>query len=403
MIYFFVLLLRIVAYLEGTQKIAAFAVVFAIISFSTIKRAKLIGIRNIPKPHFIVIAVSVLIAVHSLIIGALLVRDVAVLLTYWIWFVFLMAYFKNKTLRQCLHYTLITFLIFNIANYVFFELYFSDQKRGINTLLAIFGIHGYRIYFPLSSGANVYTFQVAVNAILALYFVRTSRNKIGYLIIYWFYIFIMFLADSRLILLFTILFSFLYWYSLKSIVYVMKRYWYIIIGLLLLAIYLFYTTSWFDSIKRPGEIKGEVLNRLDIWRIAFDVTFDDMRFIYGHGLNGLENNIPSAIRVAFEDERLQTSHNFFFQNIVDFGFIGFAIILFLIYRILKMTLKIRIKIISILMIMFLFIGVTESIPSFYSFDATVFFITLVAIIIITYEREVFGPTADNNKLSQKTD
>ena len=403
MIYFFVLLLRIVAYLEGTQKIAAFAVVFAIISFSTLKRTKLIGIRNIPKPHFVVIAVSVLIGVHSLIMGALLVRDVAVLLTYWIWFVFLMAYFKNKTLRQCLHYTLITFLIFNIANYVFFELYFSDQRRGINTLLAIFGIHGYRIYFPLSSGANVYTFQVAVNAILALYFVRTSRNKIGYLIIYWFYIFIMFLADSRLILLFTILFSFLYWYSLKSIVYVMKRYWYIIIGLLLLAIYLFYTTTWFDSIKRPGEIKGEVLNRLDIWRIAYDVTFDDLRFIYGHALNGLENNIPSAIRVAFEDERLQTSHNFFFQNIVDFGFIGFAIILFLIYRILKMTLKIRIKIISILMIMFLFIGVTESIPSFYSFDATVFFITLVAIIIITYEREVFGPTADNNQLSQKTD
>lgn len=392
MIYFFVLLLRLVAYLDGKEKIISFIGVFAIISFSTIKRSSLINISKISKANFVALLVIILIACHSLIIGQLQARDIAVLLTYWIWFIFTMAYFKNKTVEEGLYYILITFLIFNIANYVFFELFFADQKRGINTLMRIFGFHGYRIYFPLSSGANVYTFQVGINALLALYFIRIRKSKTLYIIIYWFYIFVLVLADSRLILLFTFFFSFLYWYSLKSMIFVLKKYWVWIILVIIGLIFLFYNTSFFDSIKRPGEKTGEAVLRTDIWGYAFNVIFDDYKFIFGHGLNGLENNIPTALKESFEDQHLQTSHNFFIQNIVDFGLVGIFIIIFLLFRILRMTVKLKSRIVTIIMIMFLFIGTTESIPTFYSFDATVFFIAIIALIITKYEGEIVRHT-----------
>jgi len=388
MIYFFVLLLRLVAYLDGKEKILSFVGVFAIISFSTIKRSTLVNITKISKANFIALIVIFLIGCHSLILGQLQARDVAVLLTYWIWFVFTMAYFKNKTVEEGLYYILITFLIFNIANYVFFELFFADQKRGINALMRIFGFHGYRIYFPLSSGANVYTFQVGINALLALYFIKIRKSKIIYILIYWFYIFVLILADSRLILLFTFFFSFIYWYSLKSIIYVLKKYWVWVIISIIGLIFLFYNTSLFDIVKRPGEKTGEAVLRTDIWGYALNVIFDDYKCIMGHGLNGLETNIPIVLKESFEDQHLQTSHNFFLQNIVDFGLVGILLIIFLLYRILKMTMKLKSRIVTIIMIMFLFIGTTESIPTFYSFDATVFFIAIIALIITKHEGEI---------------
>ncbi|MEH6536896.1 MAG: O-antigen ligase family protein [Psychroserpens sp.] len=387
MIYFYVLLLRIVAYLEGTAKIVSFAGVFVLMLYSIIKRTSVSKIKAVPKYVFYSLLLTIVLLVHGLILSKIEIRDVAVLLTYWIWLVFTFTYFKNKTLDECLKYILISFLIFNFANFVHFKLYFADQKLGLNSILALFGIVDYRIYFPLSSGANVFTSQLGLNALIGLYFIKHVRNNIWYILIYTFYIYMLVLADSRLILLLTLFFSFIYWFSLKTIVSFFKKTWWVI-GLVIAALlYLFYNTEFFDGLKRPGELTGKALSRIEIWSIALKTIFSDFSAIYGHGLNGFENSMSDSTKEVFEDQYLQTSHNFILQTLIDFGIIGAIIVLTFIVKIFALTLKLRSLIITILIVMLLLIGFTESIPSFYSTEATLFFITILSILFIQNERK----------------
>lgn len=388
MIYFYVLLLRIVAYLEGPQKIIAFLIVFAMMSYSTIKRIPTKSLTKISKYNFYVLLLFLSIFLHGLIFGEVLLRDVAVLLTYWIWLIFTFTYFKNKSITQCLNYILITFLIFNIANLVYFKLYFGDQKAGINSIMSLLGIYGYRVYFPLSSGANIYASQLALNSLIVLYFFKISKNKLLYATIYLFYLYMLIIADSRLILLFSVAFSLIYWFSLNTLLTFFKKFWWAIGILLFGFLFIFYGTNLFDSFKRAGELDGRAISRIEIWSLAKDVIFSDYHIITGYGLNGFENNLPESSQKIFDKQYLQTSHNFLIQNIIDFGLIGIVIILYLIFEILKMTRKLNAQIISIIIVMLLFMGITESIPSFYSFEPTVFFIVILAIILTQNEREI---------------
>lgn len=388
MIYFYVLLLRIVAYLEGPQKIIAFLTVFAMMSYSTIKRIPTKSLMKISKYNFYVLILGLSIFLHGLIFGEVLLRDVAVLLTYWIWLIFTFTYFKNKSIRQCLNYILITFLIFNIANLVYFKLYFGDQKAGINSIMSLLGIYGYRVYFPLSSGANIYASQLALNSLIVLYFFKLSKNKLLYAIIYLFYLYMLIIADSRLILMFSLAFSLIYWFSLNTLLTFFKKFWWAIGIFIFGFLFIFYGTNLFDSFKRAGELDGRALSRIEIWSLAKDVIFSDYHIITGYGLNGFENNLLESSQKIFEKQYLQTSHNFLIQNIIDFGIIGIVIILYLIFEILKMMRKLKSQIISILIVMLLFMGVTESIPSFYSFEPTVFFIVILSIILTQNEREI---------------
>lgn len=399
MIYFYVLLLRIVAYLEGPQKIVAFLIVFAMISYSSIKRVPFLKLTKISRHNFYAIVISILIIIHGFVFGNILVRDVAVLLTYWVWFYFTLTYFKNKTIDECLKFILISFFIFNLANYLYFRLYFIDQNKGINSIMSLFGVYGYRIYFPLSSGANIYTSQLALNTLIVLYFIKISKNKFLYTLLYIFYIMMLILADSRLILLFAIAFSCVYWFSLNTILAFFKKFWWIISLFIFIFLYIFYSTSFFDAFKRAGELDGRALSRIKIWGMAKDVIFYDYHFIFGYGLNGFENNMVETYRKIFEKQHLQTSHNFFIQNIIDFGFFGVIIILYLTFEILKFTIKLKNNIITILIIMLLFMGITESIPSFYSFEPTLFFIAILSILLINNERENNRPIKSSNLLS----
>lgn len=388
MIYFYVLLLRIVAYLEGPQKIIAFVFLFVLMSYSTIKRIPTKSLIKISKYNFYTLSFCFAILLHVLILGNLLLRDVAVLLTYWIWLIFTFTYFKNKSIRQCLNYILITFLIFNIANWLYFKLYFGDQKAGVNSIMSLVGVYGYRVYFPLSSGANIYTSQLALNSLIALYFFKLSKNKLLYALIYVFYLYVLIIADSRLILMFSLAFSFIYWFSLNTLVTFFKKFWWIIGIFIFGFLFIFYGTNLFDSLKRAGELDGRSLSRIEIWTLAKDVIFSDYHFLTGYGLNGFENNLLESSKDVFDKQHLQTSHNFIIQNIIDFGILGIVIILYLIFEILKKLVELKSQIISILVVMVLFMGITESIPSFYSFEPTLFFIAILSIILTQNEREI---------------
>ncbi len=398
MIYFFILLLRLVAYFEGQAKIISFIAVLLIMVYSIIKRTHLIRLNKLSKTHFYTLLTLLLVFVHSLVFGNFLIRDFAVLITYWIWFVFTLTYFKNKTIDQCLKYIIITFLIYNASNYIFYELYFSHQIRGINTILRYFGVDGVRAYFPLSSGANVFTSQLALNALIALYFIKTKTNKMLYIIIYFFYVFMLLMADSRLILLFMILFSIIYWFSLRTILTAFKKYWLLISLMIIIGMYIFYNTTIFENIKRPGEKDGLTLSRIEIWEIAIKVIFDDFKFLIGHGINGFENNLLDNYKEIFENQNLQTSHNFIIQTIIDFGFLGIIITLVFLFNLLNKLLKLNSYIINILIIMILFMGAAESIPTFYTFEPTLFFIALISLTFSQNERKNIRFFKDNNLL-----
>lgn len=395
MIYFYILLLRIVAYLDGQSKIISFIGVFLIMVYSIIKRTPIIGLNKAPKIHVYSLIILILIIIHSLLFRNFLIRDFAVLITYWVWFVFTYVYFKTRAIDNCLWYILITFLIYNVSNYIFYDIYFSHQFRGINTILKYFGVDGVRVYFPLSSGANVFTSQLALNALIVLHFIKTKPKKIIYIFIYCFYLFMLVMADSRLILLFMILFSGVYWFSLRTILLFFKKYWLILSLMIIVVMYIFYSTSLFDNIKRPGEREGIALSRIEIWEIAIKVIFDDYKFLIGHGLNGFENNISESIKETFKNQRLQTSHNFIIQSVIDFGVFGITLILVFLFNLLKKLPKLNSQIITILIIMILFMGGAESIPTFYSFEPTLFFIALTSIIYSRNERKNIRLFEDN--------
>ncbi|WP_370091287.1 O-antigen ligase family protein [Winogradskyella sp.] len=243
------------------------------------------------------------------------------------------------------------------------------------------------MYFPLSSGANVFTFQLGLNALLSLYFIKIKKKNFLYIIAFWFYLFILVLADYRLILSFTIIFSFVYWLSFKTFVIFFKRYWYIISLSIIGFIFVFYNTNLFDSIKRPAERTGDVISRIDIWGHALEILVSDFKLIFGHGLNGLENSLEEGLKSRFEEQSLQTSHNFIIQNIIDFGLVGIVVILFYVFKLINMLIKIKSEIVTIMIVMFLLIGTTESIPTFYSFEATIFVIAIISVILVIHERK----------------
>ena len=196
------------------------------------------------------------------------------------------------------------------------------------------------------------------------------------------------IADSRLILMFSLAFSLIYWFSLNTLLIFFKKFWWAIGIFLFGFLFIFYGTNLFDSFKRAGELDGRALSRIEIWSLAKDVIFSDYHIITGYGLNGFENNLLESSQKIFDKQYLQTSHNFLIQNIIDFGIIGIVIILYLIFKILRMMRESKSLIISILIVMLLFMGITESIPSFYSFEPTVFFIVILAIILTQNEREI---------------
>lgn len=385
--YLFVLLLRIVSYLEGAQKIVLFIIVFFLMSYSTLKRVSLKELKTIKKYNFYALLLITIIFIHGIIFGHVLLRDVAVLITYWIWLVFTYNFFKNKSIEHCLRYILISFFIFNFVNFLYFKISFADQKFGINSILSLFGVFGYRIYFPLSSGANIYTSQLALNSIIVLYFLKNTRYKLLYTSIYLFYFYMLIIADSRLILVFSITFSFVYWFSFKTILEFIKKFWWILGVLFFVFLFLFYSTDIFNFMKRGGELSGKAVSRIEIWTMTKDLIISDFHIFSGYGLNGLENNMPDNFKTDFEDQNLQTSHNFLIQNFIDFGIIGITIVLYLLFEILKIVHSLKSQIISILFIMILFMGITESIPSFYSFEPTLFFISILSIILTSNERK----------------
>ena len=71
----------------------------------------------------------------------------------------------------------------------------------------------------------------------------------------------------------------------------------------------------FEGLK-PGELEQEVIARPKIWLLALSYTFQDLGFLFGHGLNSFSEIISQ------ESTSLSTTHNIFLQILFEFGLAG---------------------------------------------------------------------------------
>ena len=70
---------------------------------------------------------------------------------------------------KVLKYLVVSFVIYNLVNYIWYEVSYSDLKTGINSTLKYFGIIAYRVNFPMASGPTTNAAQVGITSLLILY------------------------------------------------------------------------------------------------------------------------------------------------------------------------------------------------------------------------------------------
>jgi hypothetical protein len=389
MSYLYFLFLRVVSYLEGEDQIIGFAVFLALMVLSL----NYLMPKKLDKKTATVFVnaciIGIIVVVHTAIISLEIeLRDVTVVALYLIWFIYFTLKFRTKTINQALLFLLISFSIYNITNYVLFELYFYDTKWGYNQTLSYFNIVDYYAVYPLSSGRNVNSSQIGLMSILATYFFKVERRfpkKWIFLAISLAHIYFLVLADTRIAIGLTLLLTLSLFVNMKKMVDLIKTYWKLLIVAIFSFITVFYTTPLFDFLKREGELNPDNLNRIEIWTAAIRVIFDDIKFLFGHGINGFGKNFPPEWINFFLEQQLQTTHNALFQYMVDFGIIGVIAYLVLFVKLLDSSLRFKERIIFVLLIATFFYGITESIPTFYSFEPTILFLSLVAILFIKNE------------------
>ena len=393
MSYFFILLLRLVAYFEGSTKIVAFACValligaYIVYNFALNRSSGAYLVRSLAFSLFILI----IITLQTFLLSTITIRDIAVLITFLLWYIYVLSKFWQISISKALEFLFISFFIYNLVNYIIYQKYFSHEIIGMNSILTLLHINGYRISFPLSSGANINAAQIGLTTLIGAYLIKPfylSYKKIIYLLFTLFQLMLLVLVDSRLILLITLSFSFLIYFSFNKIINFLKKYWLILSLSLIGFMYIFYATDFLASIKRPGEKSGAAINRFEIWTVSMDIIGEDIKWIVGHGLNGLENGVNKRSMHRFSEQKLQTTHNLIIQTLMDFGVIGLIITFYLINKIVKRSNRINNQILKLLIAATLILGTTEAIPTFYSFEATLCFLGIVAIINIHYERKI---------------
>lgn len=391
MSYLYFLFLRVISYLEEENQIIGVTVFLTLMALSL---NNLVPKKLDKKTAVVFLNASIIVTtviVHSLISSSeIILRDITVLILYLIWFIYVTLKFRKKTTNEALLFLLISFSIYNLTNYVLFEMYYYDVKLGYNQTLSYFNILDYYAAYPLSSGRNVNSSQIGLISILAMYFFKIESGyfkKMLFFVVSLAHIYFLVLSDTRIAIVLTLFFTTTLFIDLSKVISLIKAYWKLALISIFIFITIFYLSPVFDFLKRDGELDSDNLNRIEIWTAAFQVIFDDLKLFFGHGLHGFGKNFPPELTAYFLDQKLQTTHNVLFQYTVDFGIIGLGIFIFIFANLLTLSLRTKERIIFVLLIATFFYGITESIPTFYSFEPTLLFLSLAAILFLKNERE----------------
>ena len=162
--------------------------------------------------------------------------------------------------------------------------------------------------------------------------------------------------------------------GLRTLIRFMNQYWLPLVLVTLILVNIFYNTDIFQDFKRPGELEQEVIARPKIWLLALSYTFQDLGFLFGHGLNSFTEIISQ------ESTSLSTTHNIFLQILFDFGLAGIVFFGYFVQRTIRILYEYGDLNLMLIFISFFLYGCLESTPSYYTFTPTLIFIPFLIIV-----------------------
>lgn len=372
---FYVFFLRLISYLDGNSKIIATTVLFSwlIIHVLWLNNWKI----NLKRQDSYPILVIFYVLVHSLIFSKITLQLLGIIFSYLLWYLFFKNKFKNKSVYASIQFLVYSLTIYNLINFIWYKIEYARLKTGINTTLSLFNIVAYRVNFPMASGLTINSIQIGLTSLLTLYLIKNSyrfSTKFFFSILYFWNIYLLVVLDSRSPLMISLVLGIIVGFGLRKIISLISRYWIMLAMLAILIVHVFYNTDIFKSIKRPGELAEDFFNRPKIWGIAITHTFDDLRVLFGYGINSFGNMISQ------QTERIHTTHNVFLQVLYDFGIFGILIMGLFLYKTMIILLKAKDVNLTIIFVSFFLYGCLESVPSYYTFTATLIFISILVII-----------------------
>lgn len=383
MSYFYFFFLRLISYFEDSDKIIATIVFFSflILHILWLNKWKI----NLRKQDLYLIVIILYLLIHSLIFSTITLQLIGILSSYILWYFFFKIKFKNKSTYVAIKFLVFSLVIYNVINFIWFKVEYGDLRTGINTTLGFFNIVAYRVNFPMASGMTINSIQIGLTSLLTLYVIKNAdrlSTKILFRIFYFWNIYLLVVCDSRSPLLISLALGVIVGFGFKNIISLITRYWIALVLFAIISVQIFYNTDIFASIKRPGELSDEFFSRPKIWGMAIAHSFDDFRFLFGHGINTFGEMISE------QNDNLRTTHNIFLQILYDFGIFGILIMSFFLYKIMRILLKIGDMNLTIIFVSFFLYGCLESVPSYYTFTVTLIFVSLIVIIYKTKNEHI---------------
>lgn len=372
---FYIFFLRLISYLEGNDKIIATIVMFSVLTINILWLNKLkIKLRKKDIPPLLII---LYVFIHSFIFSEVTLQLLGIIFSYFLWYLFLKNKFKNDSTYIAVKFLVYSLIIYNLINFIWYKIEYSHLKTGINKTLSLFNILAYRVNFPMASGLTINSIQIGLTSLLTLYLFKNCNKllaKLLFLILYFWNIYLLIVLDSRSPLLISLILGVLIGFGFKKIISIITRYWILLAVTAIFIVQIFYNTDIFENFKRSGELAENFFNRPKIWGLALSNTFEDLRLLFGHGINSFGGIVSS------ETENLHTTHNIFLQILYDFGLFGIVIMSFFIRKTMIILLKSRDINLTIIFVSFFLYGCLESVPSYYTFTVTLIFISVLVII-----------------------
>lgn len=384
---FFVLLLRLISYLEGPSKILFAAPIFLMITTATVRHS----LRNqelfaLKKKHiFYPLVVFLYLLLHTAIFSTVDIKVIAILYSYLIWYLFCLGKFGSSSVYQVVKYLVISFALYNLVNYIWYEVAYADLKTGINSTLKYFGIVAYRVNFPMASGPTTNAAQVGITSLLVLYLIRLETGYFRKRFLQLLYVgtlYLLLVIDSRFPFAISLMLGVISVTNFNQLFIILRKYWWMFALGAISMIVVFYDSDAFQGIKRPGEFNEDFFSRPKIWTMTLQAWAQDLRLFFGYGLtNFREAVLGTELGAKIYESKLNTTHNIYLQVLLDFGLFGFMVFAYFIFKYSKKLYVLRKeRMLTLLFVAFFLFGIVEALPSYYSFTITLQFIGVITLI-----------------------
>jgi hypothetical protein len=372
---FYIFFLRLISFLEGSDKVILTIVFFlAIVAHILYLNDWKISLK---KKETIPLGVFLYFVFHTLIFSIPTIQFFGIIFSYYLWYLFTKLKFEEKSKIQAVRFLVTSLVIYITINFIWYYIEYSHLRTGINTTLGYFDIVAYRVRFPMEQSQTGNSIVVGLTSLLTMYLIKHTSNSLHraflYLLYFW-SIYVLVVLDSRSPLIISLFFGLCMGLGLRTLIRFVNQYWLPLVLVTLILVNIFYNTDIFQDFKRPGELEQEVIARPKIWLLALSYTFQDLGFLFGHGLNSFTEIISQ------ESTSLSTTHNIFLQILFDFGLAGIVFFGYFVQRTIRILYQYGDLNLMLIFTSFFLYGCLESTPSYYTFTPTLIFIPFLIIV-----------------------